>query len=180
MEKLTIGLFGTCGQSTWRKDFIEMFNENKIEFFNPQLGEGEWNPDHADEFVRNENYNLKHNKIILFPVTSETTGQGSLAEIGFSVADTIRHIQKDTALKERYLIVFIDLDCNDPKASIEQIEESKRSRKLVLSKAILEADINPRVFISQSLKEMKELSLEIHKYIVSEAFNIDYQLYKVS
>lgn len=82
----------------------------------------------ADEFVQSENKNLKTNEIILFPVTNETTGQGSLAEIGFSVLDTMRNIN------DRFLIVLIDNDCIDPKATASQIEESKRSRKLVRSK----------------------------------------------
>jgi hypothetical protein len=180
MKKTTVGLFGTCGQSTWRKDFIEMFNEHNISFFNPQLGEGEWVADRADEFVQNENYHLKNDDIILFPVTSETTGQGSLAEIGFSVADTLRQIKGEAHLKERYLIVFIDPDCVDPKATSNQIEESKRSRKLVISKAIYEANINSRVFVVESLEEMKQLSLNISKHFINNSDDNVNNLYKIA
>lgn len=154
----TVGLFGTCGSSTWRKRFIESFEENNIKFFNPQLDEGEWTPDRADEFVQNENWNLKNNELILFPITDETTGQGSLAEIGFSVADTLRNIKKTN---NQMLIVYIDPKCNDPKASEAQIQDSERSRKLVLSKVIEESKINPNVFVVNSMTEMYKLTLNL-------------------
>jgi hypothetical protein len=170
----TVGLFGTCGQSTWRTAFIKSLNENNIKFYNPQLGEGEWTADRADEFVQIENYNLKNNELILFPITDETTAQGSLAEIGFSVADTIRNIG------ERYLIVYIDPNCNAPNAVNAQIEDSKRSRKLVHSKCILESQINPKVIITNSLQEMHKLSLEICKHLKFNELNDKQDLYMVS
>ena len=106
-----------------------------------------------------------------FPITDETTGQGSLAEIGFSVADTIRQIKKEVVLKERYLIIFIDPECNDPKANNAQIEESKRSRKLVLTKCIKEAEINNRVFVVESLEEMLALSVDINLHFENKEQN---------
>lgn len=153
---MKVGLFGTCGSSTWRTQFVEAFQAKNIAFFNPQLPEGVWTADRADEFVQVENQNLKSNEIVLFPVTNETTGQGSLAEIGFSVLDTMRN------LNDRFLIVLIDTDCIDPKATESQIEESKRSRKLVRSKVELEVRSNPKVFLVESLDEMQALSLELH------------------
>lgn len=158
---MKIGLFGTCGSSTWRKEFVNAYNERGIEYFNPQLPEGVWKADMADEFVRIENENLKTNEIILFSVTNETTGQGSLAEIGFSVLDTVRN------LKNRYLIVMIDSDCKDVKATESQIEESCRSRKLVLSKLQNEFRKNPNLFLVKSLDDMLSLSLELHQHYES-------------
>jgi hypothetical protein len=119
-----------------------------------------WTPDRADEFVQVENSNLKSNDIVLFPVTNETTGQGSLAEIGFSVCDVMRNINN------RVLIVLIDLDCIDDKATESQIEESKRSRKLVRSKVELETKINPNVFLVDNIYDMKTLSLELHDSMI--------------
>lgn len=153
----TVGLFGTCGSSNWRKQFIEEFESNNIEFYNPQLGEGEWKPDLADEYVKIENWNLKNNELILFPITDETTGQGSLSEVGFSVADTLR------SLDSRYLIVYIDPKCNDKKASKAQIEDSERSRKLVLSKVIEESKINHKVFVVKSMTELLKLTMSLCK-----------------
>ena len=159
-SKPVIGLFGTCGQSRWRDPFIKHYCEAGIEFFNPHLEEGEWVPDRADEFIQAENQNLKTNDIVLFPITEETTGQGSLAEIGFSVLDTLR------SLKNRNLIVYISPECHDPKATEYQIEESNRQRKLVLSKVIDESRKNPNVFVVDSLDKMFELSLELHQVIL--------------
>lgn len=154
---ITIGLFGTCGSSTWRTAFVSAFDQQSIPFFNPQLPEGVWTPDRADEFVQAENKNLKSNDIVLFPVTDETTGQGSLAEIGFSVMDTIRN------LNGRKLIVLVDLDCKCPKSTPAQIEESKRSRVLVRSKVADEAFVNPNVFLVDSIEEMYELTFKLYR-----------------
>lgn len=159
MNSVTIGLFGTCGLSTWRNKFVDAYTKNGINFFNPQLPEGVWTADRADEFVQQENYNLKNNQIILFPVTNETTGQGSLAEIGFSVLDTIRN------LNQRYLIVLIDLDCKCSKSSALQIEESKRSRKLVKSKIEIESKSNPYIFLVNNFDDMLNLSIELKNSI---------------
>jgi hypothetical protein len=34
-KKPIIGLFGTCGNSTWREDFIELYNNEGLEYYNP-------------------------------------------------------------------------------------------------------------------------------------------------
>jgi hypothetical protein len=156
---MKIGLFGTCGKSIWRERFVNAYKERHIDFYNPQLADGEWTADRADEFVKIENKNLKTNEIVLFPVTDETTGQGSLAEIGFSILDTIRN------LNDRYLIVFIDDDCKDPSATKNQIEESKRSRKLVKSKVIQHSFENERIFIVNNFDKMLELTFHIKNLI---------------
>lgn len=169
---MEIGLFGTCGSSIWREKFISIYKERDIEFFNPQLPDGVWTPDRASEFVQIENENLKTNNIVLFPVTSETTGQGSLAEIGFSVLDVIRN------LNDRYLIVLIDDECLDGKASKAQKIESERSRILVKSKVIYQAQINERIFLVNNMDEMLDLSLELHSLIeIKRKINKQYNKY---
>ena len=82
--KLCIGLFGTCGNSIWRNDFIAKYNALNINFFNPQK-EG-WTPEDAQI----EAEHLAEDSLILFPVLSETYGLGSLVETGFSVAQAMR------------------------------------------------------------------------------------------
>lgn len=37
-----IGLFGTCGTTTWRRDFIQTFEDLAIAYYNPQVAE--WDP----------------------------------------------------------------------------------------------------------------------------------------
>ena len=144
----TIGLFGTCGNSTWRDSFIKDYNEKGIFFFNPQLPAGTWTPGCAKE----ENTHLMNDGVILFPVTHETTGQGSLAEIGFSILASLRRNP------DRYFIFMIDDDCTDPNASESAIKDSIRSRKLVKSKLQEVAKENDGVFLVDSLAEMFDLS----------------------
>ena len=92
----TIGLFGTCGNSIWRDAFVEAYTKRKINFFNP-LKEG-WSPE--DALVEAEH--LISDELILFPVTSETFGVGSLAEIGFSIISAIQ------GAPGRQVLVLID------------------------------------------------------------------------
>ena len=69
-----IGLFGTCGNSLWRDQFISVYKEKGIEYFNPQ--KEDWCPEDADI----EAQHLVQDEIVLFPVTDESYGCGSLAE----------------------------------------------------------------------------------------------------
>lgn len=83
--RLCIGLFGTCGGSRWREEhFIPRYDELGIRWYNPQVDD--WDPGMAKE----EADHLANDAIILFPVTSETYGFGSLAETGFSMLHAIR------------------------------------------------------------------------------------------
>lgn len=123
--KTTVGLFGTCGSSQWRDEFILAYKERNINYFNPQLPEGTWTPECADI----ENQHFKKDDIILFPVTHETTAFGSLGEIGFSIQSLLQNPEK-----HRYFIFMIDDDC--VVANEEQRTDSKRARKLVKSKLL--------------------------------------------
>lgn len=147
---LTVGLFGTCGDSTWRTPVIEVLNQHNIPFFNPQVPAGTWHPGMIEE----ENTHLREDGIVVFPVTSETTGQGSLAEIGFSIMNVVR--QNPAA----FLIVMIDDECKDPNASEAQIKDSNRSRKLVKSKVSdLAAQPFSRVILVNTLEEIPGMIL---------------------
>lgn len=157
MNTLTIGLFGTCGNSQWRKHFIDTYKEKGINYFNPQVGKGEWYPGLIDD----ENFHLYNDDIILFPITDETTGQGGLAEIGFSLLNTIR-----TSKNSRYVIYLIDDNCNDHSANSSQIEDSIRSRKLVKFKLLEKQYRN--VFLVNTLDSMLKLSLDLYKLVKHE------------
>jgi len=164
----TIGLFGTCGNSTWRNQFIECYTEKGIPFFNPQLPPGTWTPG----CMKEENDHLMTDGIILFPVTNETTGQGSLAEIGFSISAALKRNP------ERYFIFMIDDACLDPDASAAACADSVRSRKLVKSKLVEVAKENDGVFIANTLADMLVLSTKLYSQIVS--FNELKNIYKES
>lgn len=154
-DTVTIGLFGTCGSSTWRTDFIKRYEQLGIAFFNPQLPEGTWTPG----CVAEENTHLATDAVILFPVTNETTGQGSLAEIGFSInAALLRNA-------DRYFIFYIADDCVDPKASENAIADSVRSRKLVKSKLKEAAKSNDGIFLVDDMESMLFISVELHAHV---------------
>ena len=148
--KTTIGLFGTCGNSTWRTNFIKEYdNYDFINYFNPQVTN--WKPD--DAVIEAEH--LINDDIILFPVTSETYGTGSLAETGYSIMSAIR------ADDNRYVILFIDPTIDQSLINENAIaaKESTRSRALVL--AHLRKVKHKNVFFVSSIDEMLELSIKL-------------------
>jgi len=152
MKKQTIGLFGTCGNSTWREEFINKYKELGIEFFNPQLGPGEWNPACAEVEAKH----LAKDEILLVPITDETTALGSLSEIGFSVLNAIKLDDR------RDFIVMITPDVNDtvkesdPQGAID----SQKSRALV--REHLKKLNFPNVYLVDTLEEMLECSVTVH------------------
>lgn len=155
-KDITIGLFGTCGKSTWRNEFIIKYEHCNIKYFNPQVPEGTWHPGCVDD----ENFHLMNDDIILFPVTSETTGQGSLAEIGFSISASLRRNP------DRFFIFMIDDACKDPDASPVQIKESYRTRTLVKSKIKLEAKENSGIYLVDTIDDMMYLSVDLYNIMV--------------
>lgn len=144
-----IGLFGTCGNSKWRDDFMKRYDDLGLEYFNPQVDD--WHPG----LVEDENRHLAEDEIILFPVTDETTAQGSLAEIGFSIRQALR------MNRNRYFIFMIHDECKDPSATEGQVDDSNRSRKLVKSKLMDEAEVCHNVLMVETLEEMLELSIKL-------------------
>lgn len=149
----TIGLFGTCGNSTWRNKFMELYEERHIPYFNPQVKD--WKPELADI----EAWHLANDKIILFPVTGETYGTGSLAETGFSILNAI------SLNENRFVCIYIEAELNPELIQTNEIaaKESLRARKLV--KAHLEKQNSKNLFIFDSLEEMMEASLELYDAI---------------
>lgn len=147
---LTIGLFGTCGKSTWRKEFIQKYEEQGIAFFNPQVDN--WSPECAD----NEAWHLINDDIILFPVTDETFASGSLAETGFSIASALNNSHN------RFVLIYVAPDVSEAlkESNLLAAQESKRARTLVL--AHLRTLTNPRVILVSSLAQMLTCSLKVH------------------
>lgn len=148
MKKVTVGLFGTCGNTTFRKDlFIPVLEKIQADIFNPQLGPGEWDPSCAAI----EAEHLATDDIILLPITKDTFGLASLAEIGFTIA----HAIKDRG--QRDFIIMIDQELSPDLLMNEQLaKESLKIRALVKEHA-KEVDAK-NVFIVDSLSSMIELA----------------------
>ncbi len=118
---LCVGLFGTCGGSNWRDKFIESFEQSGVDYFNPQVAD--WKPEDAEI----EAGHLASDEIILFPITGETYGTGSLAETGFSLLNAIK-------LEDRRDFVIMIEKTLDPKLIEDNplaAKESSRARALV-------------------------------------------------
>ncbi len=147
----TVGLFGTCGGSKWRDPFMDMFTELGIPFYNPQVAN--WTPDCAPT----EAWHLANDTMILFPVTAETYGFGSLGETGFSILSTLR------TNKHRMVIMFIapQVSAALQAADSERALESMRARKLII--AHLQEQQMSNVFIAHSMQDMLHKAAKLYK-----------------
>jgi hypothetical protein len=146
---LTIGLFGTCGGSKWRQPFIEKYKSLGIPYFNPQVDD--WKPECAVEEARH----LAEDEIILFPVTGETAGLGSLSEVGFSILHALDLNDR------RDIVVLIETKLSNAVTDKAERDASLRSRKLVaehLKKLRLK-----NVYIVDTLEEMLEASILLYR-----------------
>lgn len=148
-NKPVIGLFGTCGNSTWRNKFMEKYNQLGIQFFNPQVPD--WKPEDAEI----EAGHLADDEIILFPVTSETYASGSLAEVGFSILQAIKLDDR------RDFVILIDNNLDENlKENAVAAKESLRSRALV--KEHLKKLRLCNLFLVDTLDEMLEVSIKLY------------------
>lgn len=153
MGKLCIGLFGTCGKSTWRKKFIEEYEQRGMvsgqNFFNPQVDD--WDPSYAEI----EAEHLAEDSIILFPVTKETYAFGSLSEVGFSILNAIKLDDR------RDLVIMIEQEL-EPELMDDEVKakDSLRSRALV-KQHLKKLDYN-NLYIVDTLDEMLQLSLVLY------------------
>lgn len=148
-----IGLFGTCGGSRWREPFMARYAELGIQFFNPQVDD--WKPEDAEI----EAEHLAEDAIILFPITGETYGTGSLAETGFSALQAIKlNCHRD-------FVVMIERELNPSLDDEVARKESLRSRALV-RKHLEKLDI-ASLYVVDSLDDMLELSVELHAIAIA-------------
>jgi hypothetical protein len=145
---ITVGLFGTCGGTTWRNIFMEKYENLGITYYNPQVDD--WKPELADI----EAEHLASDEIILFPITGETYGSGSLTETGFSVLNAIN------MNKHRFFVILVDNILDDSLSDEIARKESLRSRALV--KAHLKKLSMSNVYVVQTLEEMYEVSIKLY------------------
>lgn len=148
-NRLSIGLFGTCGSSTWREPFIRAYNRRKITFFNPQVED--WDPSMAEV----EAWHLAHDRVILFPITSETYATGSLSEVGFSVLQSIRLDDR------RDFVVMIEQHLDESLDDKIARQESLRARALV-KQHLIKQNL-PNVYVVNDLETMLKVSIELYK-----------------
>lgn len=150
LSSRTVGLFGTCGGSRWREQFIARYEALGIPYFNPQVDN--WTPELADV----EAWHLANDSLVLFPITNETFAAGSLAETGFSALTAMR------TNENRFVMLFIDprvdeaLMAQNPQAA----KDSVRARKLVL--AHLKQNPVSNVFVVESLEQMLAQSVKLY------------------
>ncbi len=157
---LTIGLFGTCGGSSWRDPFMQKYESLGIAYFNPQ--KGDWKPEDAAD----EANHLANDKIILFPITSETYATGSLSEVGFSILNAIKLDDR------RDFVILIERKLDVSLTDETARKESLRARALVfehLKKLRLS-----NVYLVNTLEEMLDVSLHLHE---AEKIKIQFERY---
>jgi len=144
---LTIGLFGTCGGSKWRDPFKLKYAEKGITYFDPN--KIDWKEEDAIEEARH----LAEDDIILFPITNETYGTGSLSEVGFSILNAIR------LDKQRHFVVMIENGLLPELNNQTARKESLRSRALV-AQHLKKLELK-NLYVVESLAEMLEISLDL-------------------
>lgn len=147
---VTIGLFGTCGGSKWRVPFKYQYDQRGIAYFDPQVEN--WDPSMAAI----EADHLAEDEVVLFPITGETYGLGSLCETGFSILQAIR-------LDDRRDFVILIAEKLDDALFVDSrvAKESLRSRALV--RKHLEKLRLSNVFLVDTLPEMLEVSLQLYR-----------------
>lgn len=162
IKKPIIGLFGTCGNSTWRDDFIYIYEAEEIGYFNPQ--KPDWNPEDAIEEAKH----LAEDEIILFPVTNETYGLGSLAEVGFSILNAIR---LDNL---RFFVILIDDDVTEELKNENPAlaKESKRGRALV--KSHLKTLKLSNLYIVNNMEELLHASIILYPAAIAKNLMVKY------
>lgn len=148
MNKPTVGLFGTCGNSKWREPFIALYDSMNVPYFNPQV------PNWNSELAAKEAEHLATDPIVLIPITNETSGIGSLAEVGFTVAQAA--INKCSRNFVIYIAPTVDETLvTDPGVA----KESNRARKLVLAH-LHKLQLN-NVMVVNSLEHMLDVSVDL-------------------
>ena len=69
-----VGLFGTCGSSTWRAPFIEAFEAEEVEYFNPQVED--WTPELRERAQRlNLDISLMRDQLARLSVLAQRRAQ---------------------------------------------------------------------------------------------------------
>lgn len=146
-----VGLFGTCGNSTWRQPFIDRYKALKIPFFNPQLPDGTWTPADSEKEV----LHLANDDIIVFVITDETYAFVSLVEAGLIIG----RMQNS----HRKLVIFIDqeLDNSLIEADVSLAKASILMREMLIKHLKTTTD---NVFVTKTLSATLEMSVLLYNH----------------
>lgn len=163
-SKPTIGLFGTCGSSKWRDPFIAEYEARGMVYFNPL--KANWTPDDAVEEAKH----LQSDDILLFPVTGETYGSASLAELALAA------LSAETSDTPRYVIAYINPKADDSLQSLPtSYKESNNARAIVLAhlRRMSEWHIPPTtsfksLYLARSMEEMLSLSTKLYAVALAQ------------
>jgi hypothetical protein len=115
-----VGLFGTCGNSRWREEPQRELAKAGIASFNPVVAN--WTP----ECAKTEAEHLRRDRALLFVVTGETEGYGSLAETGWAEVAAQRNGRK---------AFFVIDDYKNGDAPVDPKHPANRARALVRAHA---------------------------------------------
>lgn len=146
---LSVGMFGTCGDSQWRASFIKTYEQQGIDYFNPQVDD--WKPEDAIKEAKH----LAEDAIILFPITGETYATGSLAETGFSILNAIRLDDR------RDFVIMVEQKLDERLDNAVARKESLRARALV--KEHLKKLRLSNLYVVDSLEEMLTISVTLYQ-----------------
>lgn len=174
-KEITIGLFGTCDNIPWRENkFIPVYKQKGIKYYNPVLEN--WSEllelsrqGKCANPTEEENYYLNNAEIILFPILKDSLGQGSLAEMGFSVQRVIRNIMNG---KQQFLVALIDDKCEDMRKTADERKDSDKNRALVKSKLIQNVSY-PVITLMESLDQMLDMSLTAYGILKQQGYQVE-------
>jgi hypothetical protein len=93
-------------------------------------------------------------------------GQGSLAELGFSVQRVVRNIMDG---KQQFLVTLIDDKCEDMRKTPDERKDSDRGRALVKSKMIQNVSY-PVITLVENLDQMLDISLVAYGILKQERY----------
>jgi len=147
-----VGLFGTCGDSTWRDDkAIPALQAADLEFFNPVVAD--WTPDCMEVEARH----AAEDRVILMGITGETTAVGSLAELGW--------IALQAQLRGQSVVVFLeDMDESTLDPAVAQNVRPNKVRALVrehMGKLPLSLFQSGTISMCETLDEAVERAVEL-------------------
>ena len=149
-----VGLFGSCGDTTFRQDlFIPKYDRLGIPYFNPQVPD--WDPKLAEV----EADHLAYDVVQCWPVTGDTLGGGSLGEVGFSIAQSL----KSQSPLPKFIIPMVETSLS---AALDDEDEEARERSLrarKLAAAHLANVSSHNVFVVTSLEQMLDTSIRLYE-----------------
>lgn len=150
-----VGLFGSCGDSQWRDEFIKMFKGLGIQWFNPN--KENWSMEDA----KSEEMHLLADDIVCFPVLGETFGSASLAESSLSIMRAVL----DRKTNKFTIILIEDIADSLEEANPQAFKESRAARAII--KRHLQHVAHDRVFIVETLGDMLEVVVSLHSACLS-------------